>query len=206
MQHEKNIQRLKQQLTALGFKDGLEKLLRYNICFLPAAFEMPFATRISGDDVSYRLQIERDNTGEYIAGYYDAAFRKRIDVKEASGEIDIDIEGLENRMAGVDWDDVAAHTDGIEGIVTELERLAAIGAEGIRVASLLKFKYWAGTCAEAMVPGISALKSQYEISQRFYITEGRGITTEEAYRFLCSKWVEKKMAVKKKQETKHGRI
>jgi len=52
----------------------------------------------------------------------------------------------------------------------------------------------------------------------YYIAKGRfkndhqaiiplwGITTEEAYRFLCSKWVEKKMAVKKKQSAHHGRV
>jgi hypothetical protein len=111
------------------------------------------------------LQVERSSAGDYVVGYYEATLRKRIDVKDAAGEIDVDIEGLENKMAAVDWADVSA-----------------------------------------LVPGIGALKNQYDISQRFYISEGHGISTEEAYRFLCSKWMEKKMAVKKKQETRHGRV
>lgn len=206
MKNEKNITGMKQHLQALGFGDGLEKLLRASACFRPASFALPYVMRVSGDVVSFRMHAEKNDKGEYLLCHYDATLRKKIEVAEGAGELDIDIAALEKKMAEIDWAFVTAHTDAIEAIVAELDSLADIGADGVRIAGLLKFKYWSDTPAEPMVPGLAVFKNQYEISQRFYISEGQGITTEEAYRFLCSKWIEKKMSARKKQETKHGRV
>lgn len=206
MKNEKNITAIKQQLQALGFGDGLEKLLRASACFQPLSFGLPYLMQVSGDDVSFRLHVEKVDTGEYALLFYDAVLRKQIDLVAAARELDLDIGDLEKKMAGINWLDTVLHTDQIEAVIGELESIAGIGPEGVRIAGLLKFKYWAGTPAEALVDGLAAFKSQYEISQRFYISEGQSITTEEAYRFLCSKWVEKKMAVKKKDGAKYGRV
>ncbi|MFX5752047.1 hypothetical protein ABTE32_21750, partial [Acinetobacter baumannii] len=76
----------------------------------------------------------------------------------------------------------------IEEVIDTLELLSQKG-EGKRMADLLKFKYWSDTAAEYLIPAIGSFKSQYEISQRFFIFDGLGISADEAYRFLCNKWM-----------------
>jgi len=45
-----------------------------------------------------------------------------------------------------------------------------------------------------------ALRSRLEVSQRFYIVDGEGITVEEALRFLQNRWMEKRMQAKRKEQ------
>ncbi|MBC7507604.1 MAG: hypothetical protein H7320_02475, partial [Ferruginibacter sp.] len=53
---------------------------------------------------------------------------------------------------------------------------------------------------------ISPLKNKSEVSQRFYFFEGqRGISVDEAYRFLQNRWLEKQMQAKKKQSDESNR-
>lgn len=56
------------------------------------------------------------------------------------------------------------------------------------------------TPLESYISNIGAQKNLYEISQRFYFFEGEDqITLDEAYRFLCHRWREKQLNVRKKQ-------
>ena len=51
-----------------------------------------------------------------------------------------------------------------------------------------------------LTPNISALRNQYEISQRFYFFQDEEqISLDEAYRFLSHRWREKQLNAKKKQ-------
>jgi len=192
MRHEKNITGLKQQLQALGFGDGKEKDLRMAICFQPSSFDVSFLLRKESDSINFRIHLELADDGQYACNHYDAVLRKAI-------EIPVTGEALELKMRLIDWAHIAEHAEKIEEVVTELQALAG-DADGKKTADLLKFKYWPDTPAEHLIPNLLAFRSQYEISQRFYVSDGQGITAEEAYRFLCNRWMEKKLLAKKRAQ------
>lgn len=197
MLHEKNIAALKHQLHTLGFGDGKERDLRSNICFQPLSFDVPFLLHKDGDVINFRIRLELADDGQYACNYYDAVLRKAIEIPVAG-------EALELKMQLIDWTHIAEHAEKIEEVVIALQALAD-DADGKKMAHLLKFKYWSDTPAENLVPNMLAFRNQYEISQRFYISNGQGINAEEAYRFLCNRWVEKKLLAKKRAQESTGK-
>jgi len=194
MQHEKNIAGLKQQLQALGFGDGMENCLRSNICFQQEYFNLSYRLVKDGDVINFRIHLEQRDKGHYNCNYYDAVLRKDIII--AAG--DTTIAAIESKMAAIKWDYINENVERVEAVSNDLQALSAT-EEGKKTADLLRYKYWADTPVENLIQGIGSFNSQFEISQRFYISEGQGITTEEAYRFLCNKWMEKKVQAKRKK-------
>lgn len=86
----------------------------------------------------------------------------------------------------------------IEGIATDLLRLAATD-EGKPFADALKLKHWATVPLHPMMGSLNAIRSRFEVSQRFYFFDGKGISVEEAYRFLLNRWLEKKFQAGRKK-------
>jgi len=80
----------------------------------------------------------------------------------------------------------------VERIINDLEQLAAIDG-GAAIANTLKYKCWADLDLQRLIPELAMLKSRYELSQRFYIIQGEGISAHEAYRFLLNRWMERKL-------------
>jgi len=208
MHNEKNIEQLKQQLKSIGFADGLEFDICSKVCFFPSQFDVTSRFTKQGDIINVIIHFEQDESRGYACLYYDAFLRKEISI---AGEMieGIDIATLESKMTAIDWEFSRKKSYGnpveiankIEEVIDTLELLSQKG-EGKRMADLLKFKYWSDTAAEYLIPAIGSFKSQYEISQRFFIFDGLGISADEAYRFLCNKWMEKKLLAKKKQTEK----
>lgn len=191
MRFENSVVELKRQLLLLGFTAGLEAELRAKICFQPERFTLRYRLVKDADVVEFVLQFELGNNG-YACSFYEAVLRKRILVDH---ELDVEMQTVNwNSIVGVESEDK------VDTIITQLNQLETT-EEGKGIAAILKLKYWSGTIVEDLIPNLSALKSRYEISQRFYFFDGEGqITVEEAYRFLCNRWLEKQMQLRKKQE------
>lgn len=205
MRYEKNIEHLKMQLVGLGFDEGLENELYAKICFRPAKFDVAYRLMREHDTVNYTLMLERDVEEQYQCLYYDACLRKNITVPDTVAG-DTDIVALNNIMNTVNWDfsgiadrQILVETaNQVDEVLNDLQLLSGT-VEGRKMADLLKFKHWSDTPIEYLFNGLGAFKTQYEITQRFYLAEGQGITTEEAYRFLCNRWVERKLLAKRKE-------
>lgn len=89
----------------------------------------------------------------------------------------------------------------IEQAMNELARLS-VTDEGKLYADVLKIRYFSGTIVEQLTGSLAAIRSRLEISQRFYITDGDGITVQEAMRFLQNRLVEKRIQLKRRQHEK----
>jgi len=208
MHNEKNIEQLKQQLKAIGFADGLEFDICSKVCFSPSQFDIRSRFTRNGDIINVVIHFEQDDGRRYACLYYDASLRKEIVIAGETIE-GIDIAILESKMTAVDWgfsrsdnnDNPVEIANKIEEVIDTLALLSQKD-EGKRMADLLKFKYWSDTAVEHLIPATGSFKNHYEISQRFFIFEGLGISTDEAYRFLCNKWMEKKLLAKKRQTEK----
>lgn len=193
-----NIVAVKELLHSIGFDSGLEQALRAKACYLPALFEVDYTLARESDSCLFLFHIKNES-GIYACTYYDACYKKEIVIDDAAAA------SLETRMRLIDWHALPtfATFDDIESIVTDLLLLDKVQA------GLLMYKYWMHTPLEANITGIAALRAQYEISQRFYITAGaKPISMDEAYRFLQSQWLAKqarRRAAPKQTEVKHKR-
>lgn len=181
MPNGENIAAVKELLRGIGFDSGLEQALRAKACFLPALFEISCNLSRAGDSCVFTFHI-KDVDGIYNCLYYDACYNKEVVIADDAAA------SLETRMQLVDWN--ATPTPGtfdeIESIIADMQLLNANDALH---ANLLAYKYWAGTVLENKINGLPTLKVQYEISQRFYVTEGsKPISMDEAFRFLQSQW------------------
>lgn len=201
MRYEKCVEELKLQLLSLGFPNGLEPDLRSKICFQPEKFVLRHKVIKESDVVEFVLQFELLRNEKYTCKFYEAILRKKI-VLDNSIIHEVDIEQLDRKMQLVNWNISTDQGDeeNIDAITTQLRQLEST-EEGKNIAAVLKLKYWSGTVVEDLIPHSTTLKSKYEISQRFYFFDGEGqITVEEAYRFLCNRWLEKQMQLRRKQE------
>lgn len=205
MKFERNIQALTTTLQSLGFEHGLESALRAQVCFQPERFTITARTQKDPDVMDFVLHFEMHDSNGYACRYYDAILRKRTPLEEQVIG-DVTITALDKRMSQVDWNlpQHSSHStrereEAIDSIITDLKKLDA-HEEGRRVSELLRLKYWPGTLVETMLGGSGSLKGKQEISQRFYFFDGRSqITVEEAYRYLCNRWLEKELNARKKQ-------
>ncbi len=182
-----NIASLVELLQTMGFENGLEHALRAKACFLPLHFEAFHKLDRAGDTCSFRLHV-KDDAGTYKCLYYDACYRKEIVFDDPVAA------SLDTRMKTIDW---AADFEDIEAVMLDLKMVDS------QLANLLQYKYWADTLFENCVPNIATLRSQFEITQRFYVVEGsEPISVDEAFRFLQSRWMEKQ--ARKKSEPRKG--
>ncbi len=202
--NESNIQQIKAQLIALGFAPSVDTMLRCQICFQPAQFELTDAKRVGDDQCHFVVHLQRNDAGVYAILYYTATLRKPVVVARGLAELD-------DAMAAVDWRLLAeGRTEGLEVPVTVTAGAGKIVSElsshGM-AADVLKYKYWTGTVLESLIGQISLMKSQWEISERFYFFDEAGVITfAEAIRFLGSRWMEKQLAMKRKLLVKNSEI
>ncbi len=209
-----NIAELSKQLEVLGFHDAGSLLLK-RICFKPANFYLLQRVIKEKDVMLFSLYFEQlQKTDSYRLQYYDVTLQK------ANGSLALPVDGvnaaeLEKQMAAIDWkkafsidekkqwnlDDKSTwetelKISGIMDNLSEIEQLET----GKVIASALKQKFWAGTLHQEIVGSITLVKNKADVNQRFYISEdGGGITTDEAYRFLQNKYMEKQLQLKRKQ-------
>ncbi len=209
-----NITELSKQLEVLGFHDAGNLLLK-RICFKPANFNLVQRVIKERDVMLFSLYFELlQKTDNYQLQYYDVTLQK------ANGGFALPVEGinpieLEKQMASIDWKKAFSLDDKkawnaedkstwetewrISGIVESLSILEK-SEPGKVIASTLKQKFWAGTLYQDIVGSITPVRNKADVSQRFYIAEdGSGITTDEAYRFLQNKYMEKQLQFKRKQ-------
>lgn len=210
----RNIAELSKQLEVLGFHDAGSLLLK-RICFKPANFYLPQRVIKEKDVMLFSLYFELLQKADYYRlHYYDVTLQK------ANDGLALPIDGvnpaeLEKQMAAIDWkkafnlddkkswnaeDKSTWETESrISGIIETLSILEK-SEPGKIIASALKQKFWAGTLHQEIVGSIPLVKNKADVSQRFYIAEdGNGITTDEAYRFLQNKYMEKQLQLKRKQ-------
>lgn len=209
-----NIAELSKQLEMLGFHDAGSLLLK-RICFKPADFYLPQRVIKEKDVMLFSLYFEQlQKTDSYRLQYYDVTLQK------ANGSLALPFDGvnpaeLEKQMAAIEWkkafsvdekkqwnpeDKSTWETElKISGIMDSLSTIEK-SETGKVIASALKQKFWAGTLHQEIVGSITLVKNKADVSQRFYISEdGGGITTDEAYRFLQNKYMEKQLQLKRKQ-------
>ena len=171
-----NIAPIVKLLQTMGFENGLEHALRAKACFLPSHFEVLHKLNRAGDICSFHLFF-KEEAGIYKCLYYDACYRKEIVFDDPVAA------SLDTRMQTIEW---LTDFDDIEAVMHDLKMMDA------QLANLLQYKYWVGSPLENNIAGIASLRSQYEISQRFYVIEGSTpISVDEAFRFLQSRWMEK---------------
>jgi hypothetical protein len=194
--HPSHLSALTNRLVSLGFPASVENQLRCHLCFAPTQFELPLTMRVGEDQGVFSVRAERDERGVYLLKYYHACLRKRVEVSE-------ELAGLDQRMAGVDWEAVALGRQ----LATALDEKSIQEATAVvqaldefgLAADLLRYKYWQGTSLDSLVLFPSQHKSIWEISERFYFfNEVDHISFPEAIRFLNSRWMERQLQVKKK--------
>lgn len=209
-----NISALANQLQALGFQDTGCLLLK-RICFKPDNFYLLQRVNKNKEVLLFSLYFERkQKTDHYTLQYYDVTLQKESSAS-ASPVDGINPVDLEKQMVAVDWkrafsldekkhlnpDDKATWETELK-ISSIIENLSVLekSEQGKAIASSLKQKFWTGTLHHEIVGSITSVKNKADVNQRFYIAEdGGGITTDEAYRFLQNKWMEKQLQFKRKQ-------
>lgn len=194
--NEKNILALKARLMQLGFEPSVETLLRCNICFGPAAFEIVCLRRVGSDSFQFLVHVERGDRDLYELRHYTATLRKEVVVP-------VELETLDRSMQSVDWNLVVAG----KSVAVALDNAAVQTAFDVLMelqgaggsAEILKYKYWMGSALEPMIGQLASLKNEWEIAERFYFfDETAVITFDDAVRFLSSRWMEKQMVARKK--------
>ncbi len=209
-----NIITLEKQLQVLGFQDRGSLLLK-RICFKPDNFCLLQMVNKQKDVMLFNLYFERlQKSDTYVLHYYDVTLQKEngISTFPVDGIVPAELEKL---MTAIDWKKAFSLDENkqwnpsdkstwetelkISGIFENLSILEK-SEQGKVVASTLKQKFWTGTLHQEIVGSITLVKNKADVSQRFYISEdGGGITTDEAYRFLQNKYMEKQLQLKRKQ-------
>lgn len=214
-----NIASLAEQLKLLGFENAGFSLIK-RICFKPVSFFLSHKIIKGKDQLSFQLFFEKHKKqNAYTLMYYDAILQKEIEFR------DVIINGintaiLDKNMGEIDWksafefdikkqwsiEDKGSwdNEQKIESLMEKLYELENV-EEGKAIAMDFKLKYWAGIPYQELVGNMGPLKNKLEVSQRFYFTEGlSGISTDEAFRFLQNRWLEKEMQTKRKQADDTG--
>ena len=209
-----NITALADSLQSLGFQNTILQQLVKNIS-LNVPNYIIHQRMIKGNDViNFHLTFEMNGTGNaYSFVHYDATLRKEIEIPDTKIN-EIEVKELDKRMGEINWGSLFEsenkkwktedkttwlEEEKVENIVTDLHAWEPT-EEGKEMAIRLKVKYWCDTPLEELFSDLRSLRTRFEISQRFYFFEGQsGISTEEAYRFLHNKWMEKQLQMKRKQ-------
>jgi hypothetical protein len=206
-----NIVSLRDMLVAIGFDESLGYRLLQYVCFKPAKFVLTEHLAKGKDVLTCAFCFERKGD-DYVCIYYDASLIKEMEVPDISVQ-NTALRELDKRMAETDWQLDGNSINGfdldneanllrikrVEGIITDLIRLS-VTDDGKRFADLLKLKHWSNIPFNPMMGSLNPLRSRFEVCQRFYFYDGKGISVDEAYRFLVNRWLEKKIHGRKRPE------
>ena len=203
MNHE-NIAALSATLASSGFERCIAKKLLRQICFRPSHFIL--SERFAKEDgwLTCDIYFEREED-LYTCRHYDASFLKAIVIPELVIQ-SVNIKELDQQMEVIDWklegegnldfdpsNELSWQTElQIEHVITALLELT-VSPEGKYFADYLKLRHWSGVDMLAAGNNLNSIRSGFEVSQRFYFFDGKGISVEEAYRFLMNRWLEKKL-------------
>ena len=193
-----NVEAIKARLLLLGFDDRLEEKLMGQICFSPPAFDVRFDKVVGEDSCTFFVRIEKVANGDFAVVNYSAYLRKGFVLNAAT-------RAVADRMSKIDWSLLSfARVSSL--MVVELSVLKDAfnllqEVEKLSEASLVLYRYWAGTSLESLIPGVGVIKAKYELMQRFYVSrEHPPITSDEAMRFLQNRWLEKAMQQSRVQQ------
>ena len=195
-----------EMLSTLGFPAPAHRQLLFYACLGQKQFVVGARIYFGEDIMNYQVHFKEDNASRRLTCvYYDATLRKTVEI-EASVINGVDVSELEKRMTSVNWQipledsssdnlQIADKTTWmkeaiIEEITRDLEIISAT-AEGAVIANTMKYKFWTEPLLQNTKLELHLIKSKYELSQRFYILNGDGITANEAYRFLNNRWLER---------------
>lgn len=209
-----NIASLAATLSKTGFGNLTYPLLQH-ICCKPARFFLTENIVNASDRLSCQLCFER-HAGDYVFVYYDASLirEQAVPAIKLNG---VELQDLEQAMVGINWKETESSTvfrlndastwereKQIEHVMNELARLS-VSEEGKAHADMLRVRFFSATIVEQLTGSLAAIRSKLEISQRFYITAGEGITVDEALRFLQNRWVERRMVLERRKLDKDNR-
>jgi hypothetical protein len=181
---------LAEALEKLGFDSSLHTSIATYISLQLPKFTIQYNTVKERDVIKFNLFFERKEAA-YSCLCYDAFLRKEIVLKDVVIN-NIHLRELDEQMSSIDWKGLFKIQQDITSIIDNLQTLAS-SMEGKEFSEQLKVKYWSDTPLESIM-NVSLLKSRFEISQRFYFLEdGKGISIEEAYRFLNNRWMERQL-------------
>jgi hypothetical protein len=193
--HQKNIELLAARLIQLGCKPMVSTQLAAHACFGMPQFDLTHIENFGEVCCHVLIHCCKGDEGKYDAVYYTALLKKRPAIPE-------ELEVLDRQMAQIDWPKIiAARMDGMGATLEEMVLAASFMDQLFEVDTngILRYRYWNGTILESMIPDITIIKSQYELQQRFYLTpDQEPIRFEEAYRFLQSRWMEKRILTERK--------
>ena len=98
-----NIGILNDSLLALGFKDTILQQLIRNISFKIPDFIIRQRLFKENDVLNFHLAFEINRSGDsYSCVYYDATFRKEIEIADAKIK-EIEVRELDQRMSRINW-------------------------------------------------------------------------------------------------------
>lgn len=200
--NQKNIEQLATRLESMGCEPSIRSRLAAYICFAPTQFEVIHSDSLADSKCDYFIHCTKGDQGLYDAVYYNAVLKRKPTVPAG-------MEDLDRLMGIIDWARLYAARDAGDQSVEDdaakagniLRQLTDIDSMGV-----VRFRHWAGTPLESLVPQLGLLKPQFELAQRFYLLPDQPpIRFEEACRFLQSRWMEKKINADRKLLVKNDR-
>ncbi len=184
-------------LIAAGFSENIGEAIMQNACFRSSDFTLTEHIRKQKDMLTCTLYFERKED-QYHCLYYEAAYLRMSDLPDLVMQ-GISVKELDHRMGQISWKAIAGSEKQIDEVIVQLNKLR-ITEDGKTLSDLLKLRHWQGIALPAAAGNLSALRSRFEVSQRFYLIDGDVIPIDEAHRFLVNRWMEKKIQAKKRRE------
>ncbi|MDB5229231.1 MAG: hypothetical protein JWN76_36 [Chitinophagaceae bacterium] len=136
-------------------------------------FDLKFEQLAGNDRCSFIVHFMRGEQWLYDVLFYTAIFKKQVAVPEHMKRVDDLMQTIECANLFTGTEQAVAHDffradKAIQAaaVFTQLSEIA--GCE------ILKYKHWLNTAFEFLIPNLALLKSQYEISQRFYLPDRLG--------------------------------
>lgn len=216
-----NISALSSQLKAIGFDNMGYSILKH-ICLAPVSFSITEKLSKASENVSFIFHFEKDvRVQSYKLVFYDAVLQQDLSFDNPNME-GINVKDLNDSMLQVDWkeafdfskrkpfnpEDKGGYENEITvcRIIEDLNKLEAI-KDGKPISIALKQKHWSGIPYMDIMGAMVNGRSKSEVSQRFYFSESQPvISTDEAYRFLLNRWMEKQIQSKKRQQDNNEEV
>lgn len=185
-----HIEQLAARLESLGCEPTIQQKLLAILCFAPTQFEIQQRVELNGDTCCFSVHCVAGEKGLFDAIYYTAVLIKKPALTD-------ELRTLDEAMQAVPWQTIYQYSKGIDVVMNiQMENVIALMGTLIETDTegVLRYTHWAGTALEHLVPQLSQLKLQYEVSQRFYLLPNQPpIRFQEAFRFLQSRWMERKI-------------